>query len=311
MTFFNAPLHVFFLCSIIAFSPYVAAKYKLHETKTLPAGCTYIGSPQYELDRNNDEKKHRVCLTSFEISDHEVTVKEFKTFVEATGYITDAEINYQKKGCWSFDAKQTPSWNWFGWANWKMPTAGKNARNDDPVTCISFYDITQYIQWLNQISGEHYRLPTEAEWEYAARAGTSSTYTWGNNPRLACQYANIADQSPLQEVIWPAPFPCQDMHFFSAPVKSYRPNKFGLYDMLGNVWEWTCSIYEPHFNGSQQACSNILPLDTHYLAVRGGGWNADPARARLSYRNWEAPWVRMATWGFRLVKEKKLKRISK
>ncbi len=274
------------------------------KTNTIPSACAYIGSPEYEHHRNADELKHRICINSFELTQHEITVSDFRTFVNATNYITDAEINYQEKGCWSYDSTQTPAWNWYSWANWKSPL-GQTAADNDPVTCISFYDISKYIAWLNRTTGEHYRLPTEAEWEYATRAGSNSLYFWGNNPRLSCRYANFADQSAPFSSRELQTFPCNDKYTLITSVKKYSPNKFGLYDMLGNAWEWTCSEYHSDYSKLSNTCVDNENFHTKFIAVRGGGWNSDPVRSRIAYRNWEAPWIRMASWGFRLVKQKK------
>lgn len=259
-----------------------------------------MGSPEYEPYRNPNETRHRVCVKRFKIATHEVTVGEFKAFVAATDYLTDAEIDYRASGCWSFEDDRKKLWNWWSWASWRQPVK-QSLRDDDPVSCVSFYDIAQYIEWLNQNSGRHYRLPTEAEWEYAARAGTTHSYYWGNNPDLSCRYANAADLSRFNGIQWPDTHRCHDDHFFAAPIKTYLPNSFGLYDMLGNVWEWTCSRYSKEYQGQEQRCVELGNSDNALIVVRGGGWNANPPRLRAAYRNWESPWVRLSTWGFRLV----------
>jgi formylglycine-generating enzyme required for sulfatase activity len=273
----------------------------------IPGGCFVMGSQEHETDRQSNETAHRVCVKRFHMAIQEVTIAEFKTFVEETDYISDAEINFLARGCWSFDPQQTEHWNWQGRANWRTPLDAPSTDNQ-PVGCVSFYDATQYIKWLNKKTGQHYRLPTEAEWEYAARAGTTSAYFWGNNPDLACRYANAADQTTYKDWAWPISNQCYDRFFFNAPVKSFLANGFGLFDMLGNVWEWTCSRYEPDYNGQEQVCMADGEINNAFVAVRGGGWNADPARLRSAYRNWESPWIRMATWGFRLVKDSNYRR---
>ncbi len=273
----------------------------LPKTVTIPGGCFQMGSHQFELNRNTDETRHRVCIKRFQMAVNEVTVAEFKSFVKATNYITDAEIDFQARGCWSYDESQKEHWSWQPWANWINPLKIK-LNDNNPVTCVSFYDIAHYITWLNKITGHTYRLPTEAEWEYAARAGSNNLYFWGNNPDLSCRYANTADLSEFLSLKWPETNHCHDHFFFSAPVKQYLPNKFGLYDILGNVWEWTCSEYQKEYQGQEQQCIKNEEERPVFIAVRGGGWNAGPSRIRLAYRNWESPWVRMTTWGFRLVK---------
>lgn len=274
------------------------------ETVTIPAGCFRMGSLSLELHRNPDEKRHKVCLKSFELSTHEITVQEFEIFANATRYTTDAETNYRVPGCWSLDLNDHSSWSW-DWrtqVNWKE-TYGQAAQASDPVTCVSFRDIGHYVVWLNDVSGHRYRLPTEAEWEYAARAKSNFLYYWGNNPGKSCLYANVADKTLQQRFPMPGSFACNDHYLFSSPVKSFLPNRFGLYDMLGNVWEWTCSAYGEDYAGQEQSCIAPSTLtDNDYIAVRGGGWNATADRLRSAYRNLERPWIRMQNWGFRLVR---------
>ncbi|WP_084190913.1 formylglycine-generating enzyme family protein [Methylomarinum vadi] len=272
----------------------------LPTTVAIPSGCFQMGSPEYEPHRNQNESRHRVCVKRFYMATHEVTVAEFMAFVKDTNYFTDAEIDYRARGCWSFDDRQKPLWGWRSWADWRQPVKRK-PQNNEPVTCVSFHDVNQYIDWLNRRSGRHYRLPTEAEWEYAARAGSTHAYYWGNNPDLSCRYANAADLGSFNGIQWPVTHRCHDDFFFAAPVKNYLPNHFGLYDMLGNVWEWTCSRYQKDYQGQEQHCVPLEHSTDVFIAVRGGGWNADPPRLRASYRNWERPWTRLATWGFRLV----------
>ncbi len=267
----------------------------------IPGGCFQMGSHQIEQNRQQNEKRHRVCVQRFQMAIHEVTIAEFKAFVAAKQYFSDAEVDYKAPGCWSFDNSKEKKWDWRPWANWRRPLKTKMS-DDMPVTCVSYFDINHYIQWLNDITGENYRLPTEAEWEYAARAKSNHNYYWGNHPDLSCRYANSADQTDFSSVSWPEPHQCRDGYFFTAPVKRFTANKYGLYDMLGNVWEWTCSEFTPDYQGQELQCLTEINNE-QYLAVRGGGWNADPARLRVAYRNWQHPWARLATWGFRLVKD--------
>jgi serine/threonine-protein kinase PpkA len=277
--------------------------------QVIPGGCFQMGSFTHERHRQHDERRHRVCVKRFEIASHEVTIAEFRRFVRATHYITDAEINFIKPGCWSYD-EQKQRWGWWAWANWKQPHSG-TIKDSQAVSCVNYYDIQAYIDWLNRKTGEYYRLPTEAEWEYAARAGSTGRYFWGNNPDLACRFANVDDKAKQQKLKMPNTFQhqCHDQFVYAAPVKQYLPNRHKLYDMTGNVWEWTCSEYSPEYTGQEQSCSPH-PTDSVFLAVRGGGWNAGPDRSRLAYRNWQNPWVRLATWGFRLVKEKRYRRLK-
>jgi formylglycine-generating enzyme required for sulfatase activity len=268
----------------------------------IPAGCFQMGSPETEEGRGADEVLHRVCVKGFKLAKNELTVEEFRKFISATHFITDAERNSQESGCWSYQKESEKHWNWWQWANWKMPVRGAVLLPSMPVTCVSLYDVMAYIQWLNKETGQEYRLPSEAEWEYAARAWTATARYWGNNPDIACSYANAADNTQSYSAKWPQAHNCEDGHFFAASVGALRSNKFGLHDMLGNVWEWTCSKYEEKYIGAEQLCADIKPGSEVLISIRGGGWNADAPRVRAAYRNWGVAWSRQANQGFRLVR---------
>ncbi|WP_198243418.1 formylglycine-generating enzyme family protein [methane-oxidizing endosymbiont of Gigantopelta aegis] len=270
----------------------------------IPAGCFQMRIASLEQEQKL-RSGQRICFRRyFEMGVHEVTIAEFKRFVAQTNYISDAEIDYLKPGCWSYDENKQ-QWGWWSWANWRQPVQGE-IDDRQPVSCVNYYDIQAYITWLNAETGEHYRLPTEAEWEYAARAGRNNDYFWGNNPDLACRYSNIFD---LNNALFfnakgIVSYHCDDGFVYAAPVKTFLPNPYQLYDMIGNVWEWTCSEFKPDYAGQEQRCVNLKD-NPEFIAVRGGGWNAEPERSRLDYRNWQSPWVRLSTWGFRLVKVQK------
>ena len=268
----------------------------------VPPGCFQMGSPGTEEGRGTDEVLHRVCVKGFKLAKTEITLEEFGKFISATHFITDAERNTGESGCWSYQKESEKHWNWWQWANWKLPLRGASIVSNTPVTCVSLYDVMAYIQWLNKETGQEYRLPTEAEWEYAARAGTTTARYWGNNPDIACSYANVADNTQLGPAKWPQTHNCEDGYFFTATVRALRANKFGLYDMLGNVWEWTCSKYEEKYTGAEEVCTDIKPGSDVLISIRGGGWNADAPRVRAAYRNWGVAWSRQANQGFRLVR---------
>ncbi len=269
---------------------------------TIPPGCFQMGSPETEDGHGADEVQHRVCVKGFKLAKNETTVEEFSKFINATHFITDAEHNTEESGCWSYQQTPEKHWNWWQWANWKTPLRGVMLITNAPVTCVSFDDVLAYIQWLNKETGQEYRLPTEAEWEYAARAGATTARYWGNNPDIACSYANVADNTQAGVAKWPQTHNCADGYFFTAMVGALRANKFGLHDMLGNVWEWTCSKYEESYTGAEEVCTGIKPDSDDLIAIRGGGWNADAPRVRAAYRNWGVAWSRQANQGFRLVR---------
>lgn len=271
-------------------------------TVTIPAGCFLMGSPDTEQERVANEALHRVCVKSFKLSKTEVSVAEFRQFINATQFVTDAEHNTEESGCWSYDHTVANHWDWWAWASWQLPIKDVSTRPAHPVGCVSFHDVQAYIAWLNTQSEQQYRLPTEAEWEYAARAATATARYWGNNAALACRYANVADEKQLKTLGWAQLHSCTDGYFFNAPVGSLLANAWGLHDMLGNVWEWTCSAYSENYNGKEAECVSVKPAFADLIVLRGGGWNADPQRVRAAYRNWSTAWARQANLGFRLVR---------
>ena len=152
------------------------------EMVEIRAGCFEMGSPKGEAHRDSDERQHQVCVKDFEIGRHEVTRGQFRAFVEATGYRTDAEKN-TNEGCYLWDGKQDKLMSGMSWRD-----PGYPQQDDHPVACVSLYDAMAYVAWLSRETGQSYRLPTEAEWEYAARAGTTTAYWWGG--QASHEYAN-------------------------------------------------------------------------------------------------------------------------
>jgi formylglycine-generating enzyme required for sulfatase activity len=205
----------------------------------LPPGVFFMGSDDTEVGRWDDEGPRReVTVAPFAIARTEVTVAQFHAFVEATGYRADG-------GCWVWSADEQ-GYRFDPLHDWRSPGFDQGETGDHPVVCVSLDDAQAYLAWLSeQVGGAPFRLPTEAEWEYAARGGTASAYFWGevvrDVPENACHYANGADaaleRSGLGGKDW-AYIVCSDEEAFTAPVGSFLANGFGLSDMAGNVWEW-------------------------------------------------------------------------
>ena len=162
--------------------------------------------------------------------------------------------------------------------------------SDLPVEQVSWDDIQEFTKKLNRRTGKRFRLPTESEWEYAARAGTQTAYYWGdeigrNNANCdGCGSRWDGDET--------------------APVRSFTPNTFGLHDMLGNIWEWTCSryllpIHKKSYDGSEQECSDYASK----YSLRGGSWYDGPGRVRAAFRNGNYPDSRLNSIGFRLAQD--------
>ncbi len=233
----------------------------------LQGGTFQMGSD----DGDGDEKPvHGVTVEAFALGKYEVTLGEFKRFVQATGY-----AGSQVGGEWRCKGFMQP-----------------NFSQDDshPVACVTWLDAVAYTEWLSQKTGKEYRLPTEAEWEYAARGGTTTKYWWGND--IGRNRANC-DGCGSQ---W------DDKQ--TAPVDSFAANPFGLHDTAGNVWEWSCSEYAPYKDGKENACisKNHAGSDGPRV-IRGGSWFYVPSGLRSSARIYDyGPSFRFNDVGFRLAR---------
>ena len=246
--------------------------------------------------------RRRVTLTQwFYMGARPVTVGDFGRFVAATGYKTTAE---QKNSGRGMDAKG--AWVDMPGLNWQEPGFAQTSKS--PVVCVSYYDAVAYVNWLNATAAHEvalggvprYILPTEAQWEYACRAGTTTEFFWGDDAADGVKYLNAADESGgATGWKWSSAFPFNDGYFATSPVGSFEPNAWGLYDMLGNVWEW-CSdrfgAYAPDPVVDPQGA-----LLGEYRVLRGGGWDAAPALARCAYRGANLPEACNANYGFRVA----------
>jgi formylglycine-generating enzyme required for sulfatase activity len=230
-------------------------------------GCFDMGSPANERDRGSDESSHQVCVKGFWIGNTEVTNNQYRRF--KPGHDSG-----------SFQGR---------------PLNG----NQQPVVQVNWGDAAAFAEWLSWEAGtgKRFRLPTEAEWEYAARAGTATRYHWGND--IDPRHANFSDRNdPTGASI----ATLDDGQAVTAPVGTYQPNALGLRDMAGNVWEWTCSDYDPAYTGKEQRCSGQRPTEG-LRVVRGGSWNNGAGDLRSAKRMPRKPSYRDATTGFRVVME--------
>ncbi|HLX80788.1 MAG TPA: SUMF1/EgtB/PvdO family nonheme iron enzyme [Burkholderiales bacterium] len=268
----------------------------------IPAGEFTMGSPASEAERGVDEGPQRQVSIAqpFALGRTEVTVAEFRRFADESGYKTDAERDPRAQGCSGFiyadPAAATPG----GPTSWRSP--GLTQADSHPVLCVSWNDARAYAQWLSKKTGKRYRLPSEAEWEYAARAGSVTARYWGDDPVQACRFANVADQSRFQTWGFGQKHECTDGHYFTAPAGGYAPNRFGLYDMLGNAWEWTEDCWNASYAGAPADGSAWLSGDCAQRVSRGGSWSTVPRFARSATRNKNAADSRDNLTGFRLAR---------
>jgi serine/threonine-protein kinase PpkA len=257
---------------------------------------------------------HEVCLSDFFMGKYEVTVHQFSMFIAETGYLTEAERNTGNlAGCYSFEFNKSPFLEYRDWANWKKPNLYLSNLETHPVTCVSWNDARAFAAWLKSKTSISYRLPTEAEWEYAARGGTTLRNYWGDGTRDTCRYGNVSDRTKLDGGrSWPDQHDCYDGYPYVAPVGMFKPNNFGLYDMMGNVWEWVEDNFDSTFYQWSKTRDNPEgPKSGSTRIYRGGSWRSGPMDVRAAFRPNLQLGRRYYDVGFRLVfpaKERQVER---
>lgn len=162
---------------------------------------------------------------------------------------------------------------------------GFSTGDDEAVVFVDWHEATKFCQWLSNTEGTHYRLPTEAEWEYACRAGTTTAYQWGDEPDKGHGWCNAADLTGKRTFKkWWDTFPWSDGYVFTAPVGWFKPNAWGLSDMHGNVWEWCSDWYEKGYYARSPREDPAGPTTGQYRVLRGGSWDHSPAPLRSANR---------------------------
>ena len=247
------------------------------EMTVVPAGTFVMGSPSGEAGRAPSEgPQHRVKISHpFALGTHEVTRDQFAAFVAATHQVV---TGCEARG--GIKAKDAKSWHDPGFAQ----------SGGDPVVCVSLGDAHRYAAWLSAKTGHEYRVPSEAEWEYAARGGTASAYFWGDDPDRACDFANVDDSHAT----------CRDHVRFTAPAGHFRANPFGLFDTAGNVWEWTEDCWNDGYENAPDDGASRTTGDCDGRAVRGGSWTSGAPFARSAARIKDPVGSRHGNLGFRL-----------
>ena len=291
----------------------------------IPAGEFLMGSdedprtlaqafPAYDPARfaklDDEGPVHRVRITrAFWLGQHEITVAQFRRFVEASGHVPESIAD--GTGGYGFNPAYDPATSARGDAfegrsprySWREP--GFAQGGDHPVVNVTWNDAVAMARWLSVREGVTYRLPTEAEWEYAARAGTRTRYSTGDDPRTLLQGANVFDQAAAQN--WPRwqayALAGDDGYPFTAPVGRFAPNAFGLYDMHGNAWEWCADWHADDYYARSPLDDPTGPTEGDVRVRRGGSWHTWAFYARSSFRNWNSPETRYTLVGFRLLRE--------
>jgi len=217
----------------------------------IPKGCFFMG---FWYEDEPEENRYKVCLKPFQMMQHEVTNAQFRQYQARhdSGTFEDLRLNQAQQ----------------------------------PVVNVTLAQAQGFAAWLSAKTGQHFGLPTEAQWEYAAKAGTSTETFFGDDLDQACEYANVSDEIGEKHFTWMINAECQDGYVVSAPVGQFQPNPFGLYDIMGNVWEWTCSAHAEPYNGQEQVCTKSTQAR---IVFRGGGWATRPSFLGSTVRRYISP----------------------
>jgi sulfatase modifying factor 1 len=278
------------------------------EMVSIPLGSFVMGVAPGEQEREGVPELYRgreiparvVTISErYSLARYEVTRGQYAAFMAATGHASTS-------GCWSeigdglgSRLQSVPGRSWFN--------PGFAQTDSDPVVCVSWNDATAYAVWLSRTTGKTYRLPSEAEWEYAARAGSYTARYWGDGRDEACQFENVHDSTAAQSFNWNRSFDflCADNFRKTAPVGSFKPNKFGLHDMLGNVAEWVEDCWNDNYQGASLTQAARRSGDCIQRVARGGAWNdsrGTPHSVRAAWRAGGTPNHGSIFDGFRVAR---------
>ncbi len=256
-----------------------AKKYKANTRA--PEGFVHIKAGSFQMGSSSGDKDekpvHRVNIDyDFYIGKYEVTVGEFRKFIDATNHSVETNTN---GGCFIYDGKWKKESN----ANWDNPYFSQS--ENAPVVCVSHNDAKAYTNWLSQKSGKTYRLPTEAEWEYVARAGTTTKYSFGDSKNNLSSYGWYKDNSNNK----------------TYEVGQKQPNPWGVYDMHGNVWEWCEDRYTDSYSNTPRNGKDNNSGSQKKRVLRGGSWNSNAGVLRSANRIGNFPDGSSVNYGFRVV----------
>jgi formylglycine-generating enzyme required for sulfatase activity len=260
-----------------------------------PAGSFQMGSPASEVGRDDDELQHTVWLSEgFWLGQTEVTRGQFSRFVSAKGYVTECERD--GKGGYGFDSEG----NWLQRPVYTWRNAGFSQTDDHPVVNVSWNDAAAFCEWLSRTEGKRFRLPTEAEWEYACRAGTNSAYYNGNDPESLTQVGNVADSTAKKKHPEYSAVSTNDGYVYTCPVGLFRANSLNLFDMHGNLFEW-CSDWYAGYDVVAELSDPQGPSDGTHKVRRGGGWGNQAWSCRSAVRRRSVSSDRGTGLGFRVL----------
>ena len=258
----------------------------------LPGGSFLMGSPKSEEGRyDNEGPVHGVTIPeAFAVGEYEVTREEYGAYVADTGRSSGGSCRVWTGSEWEARAG----------LSWRDPGYAQTGR--DPVVCVSWEEAREYVGWLSRKTGKEYRLLSEAEWEYAARAGSVTRFSYGDDLKYErlCGYGNGADWTVKEKYSGWTVAPCRDGYVNTAPVGRYKRNGFGLYDMHGNAWEWVQDCWNGSYRGALDDGRAWESGDCNRRVLRGGSWSNYPWALRSASRFWVNSGLRINYFGFRV-----------
>lgn len=272
------------------------------EVVVIPTGTFTMGSDAKNEMRGGESRPegpaHQVTIAKpFAAGKTEVTNAQYREFIKATGHTPgrDCSVGFNQEI--------------YAEITFEGPLFGRKPADNEPAVCVSWNEGKMYAAWLSGKTGHRYRLLTEAEWEYVARAGSKTKWPWGDNDTDACKYENTFDLDTMDgmpkdtKVNW-KPLECRDGQARIAPVGKYLPNAFGLYDVLGNVWEWVedCSL-ELYPAKPNDGSAVEVPGVCEKRGVRGGSWYTRQDRHRMSFRGRDASTDQAHHFGLRIARD--------
>ena len=248
----------------------------------------------------DEHPQHRVRITKpFYLGTCHLTRGQFRKFVADTAYKTDAEKG-DNPGAYGWDSdKKAFAFN----AKYSWRNAGFEQTDEHPVVNVSWNDAVAFCKWLSKRENKTYRLPTEAEWEYACRAGTTTRYYSGDDPETLAKVSNMADATlKAQFPDWKYTIKASDGYVFTAPVGKFKPNAFGLYDMHGNAWQWCADWYDVGYYADSPVDDPTGPASGNVRVRRGGSWDFGPDITRSAKRGRGTPDYQSYGSGFRVAR---------
>lgn len=284
----KSPTGILVLCLLFASLSPAGDKAKQPEILTnsigmkfalIPLGEFLMGSPDTDKDAQPDEKpQHKVQIGQpFYCGIHTVTIGQFRAFVKETGYRTEAEKNGRAWKSISPAGEIVPGTDKTTWDN-----VGLKLTEEHPVVVVDYGDALAFCDWLSKKEGKKYRLPTEAEWEYACRAGTTTRWSCGDAKDALVEHGKLIwDTFPTYARI---NSPTAGRYLFTAPVGHYKPNAWGLYDMHGNVWQWCSDWYGEDYYKNSPRGNPTGPKEGDLRVLRGGTWSRGPLDCRSANR---------------------------